>query len=239
MANKSYRRVLFKLSGEALSGDQSCGIDPKQLDRFAVDIANVQQMGIEIALVIGGGNLFRGTELTAAGMDRVAGDHMGMLATIMNGLAMRDALERISVATRIMSAISMNGIVEDYDRRKAIRYMAEGDVVIFTAGTGNPFFTTDTSACLRGIEVQVEVVFKATKVDGVYDKDPLLYPDASKYNNLTYADVLQQGLKVMDMTAISLARDNQLSIRVISLLEAGGLVAAIQDHHKGTLISNT
>ncbi len=230
---------MFKLSGEALSGDQSCGIDPKQLDRFAVDIANVQQMGIEIALVIGGGNLFRGTELTAAGMDRVAGDHMGMLATIMNGLAMRDALERISVATRIMSAISMNGIVEDYDRRKAIRYMAEGDVVIFTAGTGNPFFTTDTSACLRGIEVQVEVVFKATKVDGVYDKDPLLYPDASKYKNLTYADVLQQGLKVMDMTAISLARDNQLSIRVISLLEAGGLVAAIQDHHKGTLISNT
>jgi len=178
--DRKYKRILLKLSGEALMGDVDFGIDPKVLDRIAVEVGQLVGLGVEIGMVIGGGNLFRGAALHAAGMERVTGDHMGMLATVMNALAMRDALERASIPTRVMSAIPMSGVVEHYDRRTAIRHLKSGDVVIFAAGTGNPFFTTDSAACLRGIEIDAELVLKATKVDGVYSSDPALVPDAVK-----------------------------------------------------------
>jgi uridylate kinase len=196
-----YQRVLLKLSGEAL-GVEGVGIDPKVLDRTALEIGQLVGIGIQVGLVIGGGNLFRGAALSAAGLDRVTGDHMGMLATVMNALAMRDALERANIQTVVMSSIPMSGVVEHYDRRLAIRHLQEGDVVIFSAGTGNPFFTTDSAACLRGIEIEADVVLKATKVDGVYSADPVTHPEAVRYDEITYDKVLEDQLGVMDLTAI-------------------------------------
>ncbi|MDQ7048595.1 MAG: UMP kinase [Enterobacterales bacterium] len=233
---KKSRRVLLKLSGEALMGAESFGIDPSLLDRIAAEIKEVIDQGIQIGLVIGGGNLFRGEKLANAGMNRVAGDHMGMLATVMNSLAMQDALERIKVGTRVMSAISLTGVCEDYDRRFAIRFMQDSQVVIFTAGTGNPFFTTDTAACLRGIEIDADVILKATKVDGVFSDDPNKNPDAILYDHVTYSEALDKELGIMDLTAFCLARDHNKSIRVFNLNKPGALVAAVVDGSEGTLI---
>ena len=233
---KKNKRILLKLSGEALMGAEAFGIDPSILDRVAAEIKVIIDKGIEVGLVIGGGNLFRGEKLANAGMNRVAGDHMGMLATVMNSLAMQDALERIKVGTRVMSAISLTGVCEDYDRRFAIRFMQEAQVVIFTAGTGNPFFTTDTAACLRGIEIDADVVLKATKVDGVFSADPNKDPDAVKYESLTYNEALSKELGIMDLTAFCLARDHKKSIRVFNLNKPGALVNAVVDESEGTLI---
>jgi len=222
-----YKRVLLKLSGEALMGEHDFGIDPKVLDRMALEIGALIGIGVQVGLVIGGGNLFRGAALNAAGLDRVTGDHMGMLATVMNGLAMRDALERSNIRTRVMSAIPMSGIVEHYDRRRAVRDLKEGDVVIFSAGTGNPFFTTDSAACLRGIEIEADAVLKATKVDGVYSADPHLDPTAVKYDHLTYDEVLDKKLGVMDLTAICLARDHGMPLRVFDMNRPGVLTRIV------------
>ena len=231
-----YKRVLLKLSGEALMGEHDFGIDPKVLDRMALEIGALIGIGVQVGLVIGGGNLFRGAALNAAGLDRVTGDHMGMLATVMNGLAMRDALERSNIRTRVMSAIPMSGIVEHYDRRRAVRDLKEGDVVIFSAGTGNPFFTTDSAACLRGIEIEADAVLKATKVDGVYSADPHLDPTAVKYDHLTYDEVLDKKLGVMDLTAICLARDHGMPLRVFDMNRPGVLTRIVTGEREGTLI---
>ncbi|WP_148863359.1 UMP kinase [Marinobacter fonticola] len=231
-----YKRVLLKLSGEALMGEQEFGIDPKVLDRMALEIGALIGIGVQVGLVIGGGNLFRGAALSAAGMDRVTGDHMGMLATMMNGLAMRDALERSNIRTRVMSAIPMSGIVEHYDRRRALRDLKDGDVVIFCAGTGNPFFTTDSAACLRGIEIDADVVLKATKVDGVYSADPVKDPTAEKYEVLTYDEVLDKKLGVMDLTAICLCRDQSMPVRVFNMNKSGALTRIVVGEAEGTLI---
>ncbi|MGJ8525240.1 Uridylate kinase [Halomonadaceae bacterium LMG 33818] len=235
--NAKYKRILLKLSGEALMGELDFGIDPKVLDRMALEIGQLVGIGVQVGLVIGGGNLFRGAALNAAGMERVTGDHMGMLATVMNGLAMRDALERASIRSRVMSAIPMSGVVEHYDRRAAIRYLSSGDVVIFSAGTGNPFFTTDSAACLRGIEIDADVVIKATKVDGVYDDDPVKNPDAIKYERLGYDDVLDQKLGVMDLTAICLVRDHDMPVRVFDMTKPGALLNLVMGGKEGTLIA--
>ncbi|MAZ05536.1 UMP kinase [Marinobacter sp. SS8-8] len=231
-----YKRVLLKLSGEALMGEHDFGIDPKVLDRMALEIGALIGIGVQVGLVIGGGNLFRGAALNAAGMDRVTGDHMGMLATVMNGLAMRDALERSNIRTRVMSAIPMSGIVEHYDRRRAVRDLKDGDVVIFCAGTGNPFFTTDSAACLRGIEIEADAVLKATKVDGVYSADPHLDSSAEKYDHLTYDEVLDKKLGVMDLTAICLARDHGMPLRVFDMNRSGALIRIVTGEREGTLI---
>jgi len=231
-----YKRVLLKLSGEALMGEHDFGIDPKVLDRMALEIGALIGIGVQVGLVIGGVNLFRGAALNAAGLDRVTGDHMGMLATVMNGLAMRDALERSNIRTRVMSAIPMSGIVEHYDRRRAVRDLKEGDVVIFSAGTGNPFFTTDSAACLRGIEIEADAVLKATKVDGVYSADPHLDPTAVKYDHLTYDEVLDKKLGVMDLTAICLARDHGMPLRVFDMNRPGVLTRIVTGEREGTLI---
>lgn len=231
-----YKRVLLKLSGEALMGDMEFGIDPKVLNRIALEIGQLIGIGVQVGIVIGGGNLFRGRALQEAGMDRVTGDHMGMLATVMNSLAMRDALERSNISTRVTSAIPMSGVVEHYDRRRAIRDLKEGDVVIFCAGTGNPFFTTDSAACLRGIEINADVVLKATKVDGVYSADPLKDPSAVKYDRLTYDEVLVRQLGVMDLTAICLCRDHDMPVRVFDMNKNGALLSIMLGSDEGTLI---
>lgn len=231
-----YKRILLKLSGEALMGDLGFGIDPKVLDRMALEIGALIGIGVQVGLVIGGGNLFRGEALSAAGMDRVSGDHMGMLATVMNGLAMRDALERSNIRTRVMSAIPMSGIVEHYDRRRAVRDLKDGDVVIFCAGTGNPFFTTDSAACLRGIEIEADAVLKGTKVDGVYSADPYLDSTAVKYDSLTYDEVLDKKLGVMDLTAICLARDHGMPLRVFDMNSPGVLTRIVTGEKVGTFI---
>ncbi len=233
---RKYDRILLKLSGEALTGAADFGIDPKVLDRMAVEIGQLVEIGVQVGLVIGGGNLFRGAALNEAGMDRVTGDHMGMLATVMNALAMRDALERAGIPTRVMSAIPMSGVVEHYDRRTAIRHLKNGDVVIFSAGTGNPFFTTDSAACLRGIEINANLVLKATKVDGVYSADPVKDPKAQKYTSLTYDEVLDKKLGVMDLTAICLSRDHNMPLRVFNMNKAGALFAILTGKDEGTLI---
>ncbi len=232
-----YRRILLKLSGEAL-GVEGSGIDPQVLDRTALEIGQLIGIGVQVGLVIGGGNLFRGAALSEAGLDRVTGDHMGMLATVMNALAMRDALERANIHTAVMSAIPMSGFVEHYDRRLAIRDLERGNVVVFSAGTGNPFFTTDSAACLRGIEINADIVLKATKVDGVYTDDPVTNPDATKYSNLTYDEVLDRQLGVMDLTAICLARDHGMPLRVFAMNETGALRNAVVGEDEGTLIVN-
>lgn len=234
--DKKYKRILLKLSGEALMGSGNFGIDPKVLDRMALEIGQLVGIGMQIGLVIGGGNLFRGAALQKAGLDRVTGDHMGMLATVMNGLAMRDALERANIVSRVMSAIPMSGVVDHYDRRKAIRALERGEVVIFSAGTGNPFFTTDSAACLRGIEVNAELVLKATKVDGVYSADPMLDPDATLYEELSYDEVLDKKLGVMDLTAICLCRDHDMPLRVFAMEKPGALVNIVNGGQEGTLI---
>lgn len=233
---KQYKRILLKLSGEELMGEEGFGIDPKVLDRMALEIGQLVGIGVQVGLVIGGGNLFRGAALNAAGMDRVTGDHMGMLATVMNALAMRDALERTNISTHVMSSIPMSGVVEHYDRRKAIRYLKGGDVVIFAAGTGNPFFTTDSAACLRGIEINANVVLKATKVDGVYSADPMKDPSATLYHKLTYDEVLNKQLGVMDMTAICLCREHKMPLRVFRMSKSGALLNLIVGGDEGTLI---
>jgi len=233
---KQYKRILLKLSGEELMGDEGFGIDPKVLDRMALEIGQLVGIGVQVGLVIGGGNRFRGAALSAAGVDRVTGDHMGMLATVMNALAMRDALERTNISSHVMSSIPMSGVVEHYDRRKAIRYLKDGDVVIFAAGTGNPFFTTDSAACLRGIEIDANVVLKATKVDGVYSADPMLDPDAELYQSLTYDEVLNKQLGVMDMTAICLCREHKMPLRVFRMSKQGALLNLVVGGDEGTLI---
>ena len=233
---KQYKRILLKLSGEELMGEEGFGIDPKVLDRMALEIGQLVGIGVQVGLVIGGGNLFRGAALNAAGMDRVTGDHMGMLATVMNALAMRDALERTNISTHVMSSIPMSGVVEHYDRRRAIRYLKGGDVVIFAAGTGNPFFTTDSAACLRGIEINANVVLKATKVDGVYSADPMKDPSATLYQSLTYDEVLTKQLGVMHMTAICLCREHKMPLRVFRMSKSGALLNLIVGGDEGTLI---
>jgi uridylate kinase len=234
--DRKYNRILLKLSGEALTGDADFGIDPKVLDRMAVEVGQLVGLGVQVGMVIGGGNLFRGAALNAAGMERVTGDHMGMLATVMNALAMRDALERANIPTRVMSAIQMSGVVEHYDRRTAIRHLEAGDVVIFSAGTGNPFFTTDSAACLRGIEIDADLIMKATKVDGVYSADPETNPDAVKYARLSYDEVIEKQLAVMDLTAIFLSRDHQVPIKVFNMNRPGALLENIMGDADGTLI---
>ncbi len=240
MASKSdrkYKRILLKLSGEQLMGAEGFGIDPKVLDKMALEIGQLVGIGVQVGLVIGGGNLFRGAALNKAGLDRVTGDHMGMLATVMNSLAMRDALERSNISSNVMSAIPMSGMVDHYDRRKAIRQLESGEVVIFSAGTGNPFFTTDSAACLRAIEVEAELVLKATKVEGVYSADPVQNPSATKYDTLTYDKVLADKLGVMDLTAICLCQDHNLPIRVFKMDKVGALLNIVVGESEGTLIS--
>jgi len=232
-----YQRILLKLSGEALGVD-GVGIDPKVLDRTALEIGQLVGIGIQVGLVIGGGNLFRGAALSAAGLDRVTGDHMGMLATVMNALAMRDALERANIQTVVMSSIPMSGVVEHYDRRLAIRHLQEGDVVIFSAGTGNPFFTTDSAACLRGIEIEADIVLKVTKVDGVYSDDPVTNPSATRFDAITYSKVLDDQLGVMDLTAICLARDHDMPLRVFKLDKQDALLNAVVSDNEGTLVTS-
>ena len=232
----AYRRILLKLSGEALQGDEGFGIDPAVLERMAQEIKELVELGVQVGLVIGGGNLFRGAALSAAGMDRVTGDHMGMLATVMNALAMRDALERSNIPALVMSAISMVGVTDHYDRRKAMRHLNVGEVVIFAAGTGNPFFTTDSAACLRAIEIDADVVLKATKVDGVYTADPFKDPHAEKFEHLSYDEVLDRKLGVMDLTAICLCRDHNMPLRVFNMNKPGALLNIVLGGAEGTLI---
>ncbi|GAA5112957.1 UMP kinase [Orbus sasakiae] len=233
-----YKRILLKLSGEALQGDEGFGIDASVLDRMALEIKELVEMGVEVAVVIGGGNLFRGAGLAKAGMNRVVGDHMGMLATVMNGLAMRDALHRIEINARLMSAIPLNGVCDDYRWTEAISLLKHGKVVILSAGTGNPFFTTDSAACLRGIEIEADVVLKATKVDGVYSADPVKDPSATLFKTLSYEKVLDDELKVMDLAAFTLARDHNLPICVFNMNKPGALRRVIQGEPEGTLINN-
>jgi len=234
----AYRRILVKLSGEAFMGDEDYGIDPAFLRRLAGEIRAMREYGAEVALVIGGGNLFRGAGLARAGMDRVTADHMGMLATVMNSLALQDALETIGVFVRVMSAIRINQVCEDYIRRRAVRHLEKGRVTIFAAGTGNPFFTTDSAASLRAIEIEADLLVKATKVDGVYDSDPMVNPAARRYDCLSYDQVLDQRLAVMDATAIVLCRDHRLPLRVFNLNEAGALVRVARGEDVGTLVTN-
>ena len=237
MIDLSYKRLLVKFSGEAVAGDDDHGIDPKILDQMAASVKDCKELGAEIGIVIGGGNLFRGEKLSRAGRDRVAGDHMGMLATVMNGIALRDALERAGVKTRVMSAIPMSGLVEHYDRRLAIQLLSNGFVVIFTAGTGNPFFTTDSAGCLRAIEIQADIMLKATRVDGVYSDDPEKVPNATFFSTLSYDDAIQKNLKVMDATALTLARDHNLPLKVFNLNHEDALKSIACGEEIGTLIS--
>ena len=237
MPETEHKRILLKFSGESVAGNDEHGIDPKILDQMADSVKSCRDLGTEIGIVIGGGNLFRGEKLNKAGMDRVAGDHMGMLATVMNGIALRDALERAGIKTRVMSAISMSGIVEHYDRRLAIQLLSDGFVVIFTAGTGNPFFTTDTAACLRAIETQSDLMLKATRVDGVYDSDPEINKDAKLFDELTFDEAITKNLKVMDATALTLARDHKLPIKVFNVNQPDALKNIICGKKIGTLIS--
>jgi uridylate kinase len=232
----TYKRVLLKLSGEALLGEKSFGIDRDFTDYLATEIGGVHRLGLEIGIVVGGGNIFRGVSDNASGMDRVSADHMGMLATVINALALQDALERAGVFTRVLSAIEMREVAEPFIRRRAIRHMEKGRVAIFAAGTGNPYFSTDTAAALRAMEVKAEIILKATKVDGIYDDDPTKNPMAKKISSITYLEVLQQGLRVMDSTAISLCMDNHLPIIVYDLKRKGNLRRIVQGEKIGTLV---
>ena len=236
MSQPIYKRILLKLSGEALQGEDGLGIDPAILDRMAVEIKELVEMGVEVGVVLGGGNLFRGAKLAKAGMNRVVGDHMGMLATVMNGLAMRDSLFRADVNAKLMSAFQLNGICDTYNWSEAIKMLREKRVVIFSAGTGNPFFTTDSTACLRGIEIEADVVLKATKVDGVYDCDPAKNPDAKLYKNLSYVEVIDKELQVMDLAAFTLARDHGMPIRVFNMGKPGALRQVVTGTEEGTTI---
>jgi uridylate kinase len=231
-----FSRILLKLSGEALLGAEDYGIDPEMLRSIARDIREIHAQGVEIAVVIGGGNIFRGAGLARAGMDRVTGDHMGMLATVINSLAMQDALEQLDVQARVMSALQIHQISEDYIRRRAVRHLEKGRVAIFAAGTGNPFFTTDTAAALRAIEIGADLLVKATKVDGVFSADPMQTPDAQHYPELTFDKVLNDKLNVMDATAVVMCRDNDLPIRVFDLTRPGSLVRLVEGADVGTIV---
>lgn len=231
-----YRRIVLKLSGEALLGEKTFGICPAILDRMAIEVGELITLGVQVGLVIGGGNFFRGEALSLAGIGRITGDHMGMLATVMNALAMRDALERAGFATRIMSAIHMSGVVDYYDRRKAIHHLNENRVVLFAAGTGNPLVTTDSAASLRAIEVEADILLKATNVDGIYSSDPQKDPDAKRYQVLSYDEALRKELGVMDLTAFCQCRDHHMKIRVFNLKKKGALLRAVSGKDEGTLV---
>jgi uridylate kinase len=237
MPDPVYRRVLLKLSGEALMGEQSYGIDPAVATRIAQDVGEIQALGVQTAVVIGGGNIFRGVAASARGMDRATGDYMGMLATVINALALQDALEHQGILTRVVTAIEMRAVAEPFIRRRAIRHLEKGRVVVFAAGTGNPYFTTDTAAALRAMEMKADVILKATKVDGIYSADPVTHPDATKYDRISYLRVLELGLKVMDATAISLCMDNRLPIVVFNLRTLGNLKRAIMGEEVGSTVS--
>lgn len=237
MAKKTvYNRILLKLSGEALMGEHEYGIDPAIIDGIARDVKALSETGVQVAMVIGGGNIFRGVSLASEGMDRVTADHMGMLATVINALALRDAMERQGLAVRVMSALPIHNICEDYIRLRAIRHLEKNRVVVFAAGTGNPFFTTDTAASLRGIEIGADVVVKGTKVDGVYSADPVKDPSARRYDKLNYDQVIEQKLAVMDTTAIVLCRDNHIPIRVFNMTKPGALMRVVMGEDEGTLV---
>ncbi len=238
MAEPAYQRVLIKLSGEALQGDAGYGIDPGTLDKISKEIAEIQAAGVEVAVVIGGGNIFRGVAGSTAGMDRASADYMGMLATVINALALQDAIEKLGVQTRVQTALEIKEVAESYIRRRAMRHLQRKRVVIFAAGTGNPYFTTDTAACLRAMECHAEVILKATKVDGVYDSDPVKNPEAKMFDELTYIEVLQKNLRVMDSTAISLCMDNDLPIIVFNLKGDSNMMRAICGEDIGTWIGN-
>jgi uridylate kinase len=235
--NGRYRRVLLKLSGEALMGERAYGVDPDVTRSIAAQVAQGRDLGIQVALVVGGGNIFRGLAAAARGMDRATGDYMGMLATVMNGLALQDALEQASCPTRVMSAIAMNEVCEPYIRRRAERHLEKGRVIIMVAGTGNPYFTTDTAATLRAVEVHAEVILKATRVDGVYDADPELFPEATRYSRIGYTQLLADRLGALDATAVSLAMDNEMPIVVFDMTRPGNILRAIQGEQIGTLIA--
>jgi uridylate kinase len=236
-ADIQYKRILLKLSGEALMGSSDYGIDPKVLQRLAREIIEVQEAGVQVGVVIGGGNIFRGAGLQASGMDRVTGDHMGMLATVMNALAMQDAIEKAGGYARTMSAIKINEVCEDFIRRRAIRHLEKGRIALFAAGTGNPFFTTDSAAALRAIEIGADLLLKATKVDGVYSADPRKDKNARRYEQLSYDDVIQRNLQVMDTSAIALARDNRIPLRIYDMSREGDLMRIMRGEKIGTLVA--
>lgn len=236
MSKPAYKRILLKLSGEALAGDQGTGINTDTLQSIAMGVKDAHSLGVEIGIVIGGGNIFRGVAASANGMDRASSDYMGMLATCINSLALQDAFEKQKLVTRVQSAITMAEIAEPYIRRKAIRHLEKNRIVIFAAGTGNPFFTTDTAAALRAMEINADVILKATKVDGIYDKDPVKNPDAKKFNELSYIDVLNKGLQVMDSTAISLCMDNKLPIITFSLKDPANIKKVVLGERVGTIV---
>jgi uridylate kinase len=236
MSSPAYKRILLKLSGEALMGNQGFGVDPLTANRIAEEIREVHNLGVETAIVIGGGNIFRGLSATAQGMDRVSGDLMGMLATVINAIALQDALEKTGIFTRVVSAIEMREVAEPFIRRRAMRHLEKKRVVIFAAGTGNPYFSTDTAAALRAMEIKAEVILKATKVDGIYSADPMKVKSATMYSEIKYIDVLRQGLKVMDTTAISLCMDNSLPIIVFNLLQTGNIRRVVMGEKIGTIV---
>jgi uridylate kinase len=236
-ARPAYKRVLLKLSGEALMGEQTYGIDPAVATQIARDVAEILGMGVETAIVIGGGNIFRGVAASARGMDRATADYMGMLATVINALALQDALEQQNVVTRVVTAIEMRSVAEPFIRRRAIRHLEKGRVVVFGGGTGNPYFSTDTAAALRAMEIKADVILKATKVDGIYDADPMVKTDATRFERISYQQVLEQGLKVMDATAISLCMDNRLPIVVFNLRTPGNIKRAITGEPIGSLVT--
>jgi len=236
-ATPVYKRVLLKLSGEALMGDQPYGIDRDAAGQIAKDVGEVRHLGVETAVVIGGGNIFRGLAASARGMDRATADYMGMLATVINALALQDALEREGIRTRVLTAIEMRSVAEPFIRRRAIRHLEKGRVVVFAAGTGNPYFTTDTAAALRAMEIKADVILKGTKVDGIYSADPVANPDATRFDTITYLNVLERGLQVMDATAISLCMDNRLPIVVFNLRTPGNLRRAIMGEPVGSLVT--
>jgi uridylate kinase len=233
-----YRRIVLKLSGEALAGGQGYGIDPPVLDRVAAEVRDVSALGVQIALVIGGGNIFRGIAASAGGMDRATADYMGMLATVINALALQDALEKSGLQTRVLSAIEMRAVAEPYIRRRAIRHLEKGRVVIFAAGTGNPFFTTDTAGALRAVEIGADAIMKATKVDGIYSADPMVHKNAERLAHVTYIDVLNRGLQVMDAAAISLCMDNKLPIIVFDLTRPGNIKRIVLGEPVGSIVSS-
>ncbi len=235
-ARPAFERILLKLSGEALMGDMDYGIDPAYIRRLAIEVKAVSDAGVEVAMVIGGGNIFRGAGLAEAGMDRVTGDHMGMLATVINCLSMQDALENLGAYCRVMSALPINSVCEDYIRRRAVRHLEKGRVVLFAAGTGNPFFTTDSAASLRAVELGVDIMIKGTKVDGIYDKDPMKHDDAVKYDVVSFDEAVNKRLGVMDQTAIVMCRDNNLPVKVFNMNNNGDLMRLVMGENIGTTV---
>lgn len=237
MAEPAFKRILLKLSGEALAAEQGFGVDPKRIHEVAAELKEVHALGAQIAIVVGGGNFFRGVAVQAKNMDRVSADHMGMLATVINALALQDALEKQGVYTRVQSAIEMNQVAEPFIRRRAIRHLEKDRIVIFAGGTGNPYFSTDTAASLRAMEIKADAILKATKVDGIYDADPVLVKDATKFDTISYMEVLKRGLKVMDSTAISLCKDNNLPIIIFNLNKRGNIQRVVMGEKVGSLVS--